>query len=238
MQPIGGIIRRIGINIVLVALFLFLGAATILSFVSEMYFNDAEKLEKTNHWSKARETYTFVTALNPFNAKYPAGLAKFLSRQSAYYTKNRIDSLKQMEDLYQYALVLNPRYAEYASGLGRVQLEMFRQDQEIYKEKLGIGLANLKRALENDPNGFNLTYRTCYAVLPAWSFLDENEKELIASKLRNNLKSRPWHGKYIYPRVWLYAKDFEILRRITPDNLTANEVLLFFLERYSLGQFF
>jgi len=72
-----------------------------------------------------------------------------------------------------------------------------------------------------------------------WEFLDENEKRLVIDRLGYVLRSRHWYAnKYIYPRLWQYVKDFEVLNQITPDTFEADKELLYFIRKYRLEQFY
>jgi len=228
----------------LIFLFSTLIIITILPFIASAEFDLAQKLEANYRWKKAGETYREAIKLSRFNTKYLARYADFLVKQSTY-RKDKISWLEQAEKLYKRALQLNPRCAEYAIKLGEVQIAHSSwliahgaKESEI-KMLVDKAMGNFKKAVENDPNGFNTVYSAGYAAMPVWGFLEKNEKEIVLNNLKYSLKKHPWYGaRYIYPRLWKYTRDFSLLQCITPSNLEANKILYFSVLKNSIGNFY
>lgn len=172
---------------ILIMVFILAVAAIILQFAADLQFNSAKKLESVYLWQEAKGKYRLAVKLNPFNAQYFAGYGDFL-RDKSLYQEDRIAWLKMAENLYERALELNPRCAEYALSSGQVKLELFLSDKDKFKDRLGLGLDVLKRALENDPNGFNTSYSAGYAGMKVWDNLNAVEQEWVLDRFR---KIRP-----------------------------------------------
>lgn len=221
------ITRHKGINFILMAVFTSLTAALMFSFIADTQFNAAQRLEDNYRWKRAGEKYELAAKLDPFNAKYHNELGSFLVRQSEY-RKDKDSWIEKAEKLYKHAIRLNPRCAEHYLKLGKIQLTQgLKGDRnKIY---IAEAIKNLKKAIENDPNGFNTPYSVGFTGIAAWEYLDNDEKELVLAKLRYSLQIRPQYWRYIYPQAWRYAKGFEFLKSITPDNLESNQNLYNFI---------
>lgn len=218
--------RRVSFNILLVVLFVFLMIAIILPFLSESKINYARNLAASYRWKKANNEYVEAIKLSPFNSKHVNEYGKFLENQSSYDKK----VIKKTENLYKRALELNPRCAEYAIDLGRLYVDS-GQIKKAFK--------NFRKAIKNDPNGFNTVYQVGYAPITVWNLLSYDEKELVLDSLMIALRKRSWYGfEYIYPRLWQYTHNFKILQLITPSTLSANKSLMSFIINYDLGQFY
>ena len=150
----------------------------------------------------------------------------------SFYREDEALWLTQAEELYKKALDINPGCAEYSLKLGEIQLKIEgRSVDEAFK--------NFVRALENDPNGFNTSYSMGYAGIGIWDLLNNSERELILDRLKFIIEKYPWYGfNHIYPRLWKYTKDFELLWKTTPGNLEANEILLSFVSKNGLYDYF
>ncbi len=234
--------RRIVINIILIASFAVLIAVIVLPFVAELQFKTAKEFEENYLWERAGEKYQSAVHLNPFNAKYFAGAGDFLLRQSTYLKgEDRVSGLKKAEKLYQRACRLNPSYAEYWYLLGEAQLIISRQYAAGSREKqntLSATIENFRKAIEKDPYNFRNNYLIGHNLLTAWGFLNVEEKEFGLHRLKYVLQLRPDYGrKYVYPAIMYYAKDFSIAQQITPDNLKAYKALLSFVKKNSLWQY-
>lgn len=223
--------RRLVINIVLVLLILLVSNAVIRHFTADKRHRAARRLEKAYLWKSAEESFNSAIELAPSNSEYLAEYGNFLMLQS-FYREDEALWLTQAEELYKKALGLNPGCAEYSLKLGEIQLKIEgRSVDEAFK--------NFVRALENDPNGFNTSYSVGYAGIGIWDLLNNSERELILDRLKFIIEKYPWYGfNHIYPRLWKYTKDFELLRKTTPGNLEANEILLSFVSKNGLYDYF
>ena len=223
--------KRLVINIVLILLILLVAGAVIRHFYADKQYRAAKRLEKAYLWKGAEESFDSAIELAPFNSEYLSEYGNFLMLQS-FYREDEALWLIQAEELYKKALDLNPGCAEYSLKLGEIQLKIEgRSVDEAFK--------NFVRALENDPNGFNTSYSMGYAGIGIWDLLNNSERELILDRLKFIIEKYPWYGfNHIYPRLWKYTKDFELLRKTTPGNLEANEILLSFVSKNGLYDYF
>ncbi|MFA5410657.1 MAG: carbohydrate-binding domain-containing protein [Candidatus Omnitrophota bacterium] len=203
------------INLILSIIFIFIIVIIVLNFFADLQFNSAKKLESLYLWQEAKERYQLAIRINPFNTQYLSAYGDFL-RDKSLYQKDRIAWLLMAEKLYNRALELNPRCAEYALSSGRVKLELFLSDKDKFKDKLSSGLADLKRAFKNDPKGFNIAYSTGYTGMTVWDNLNAGEKKWVLERLKYSLKIDPEYGEHIYPYLWQATKDSRLLRKIRP----------------------
>ena len=229
--------KKIVIYIGLAALFIFLAAVIASFFVSEMQFCSAKKLESDYNWEKAQDAYRKAAAFSPFSAKYPAALADCILRQSIYYRKDRTLLFEKAEELYKHALALNPRSAGYMLALGETQINLYLSDRERYEGKLREGLRNLKNALDNDPNGINVSLLAGRTGIVIWEILDDDEKKTVLNKLKHVLEYRREYSDRIYRHVWRTTNDFTFLEHITPPNFKGHERLYKFILESGLWQF-
>ncbi len=229
-------IRRIAIDIILIIMFSSLAVTLIQPLLAEIQFNTAQRLVASFRWPKAEMMFEKAIKTYPFNSQYPAGLAEFLLRE-AIYLNYKIPYLKKAEDLYNRALELNPRNASYAVKLGQIQLAIFLESGSDQTALIESAFENFKRAILNDPNGFNVSHEVGYAGIAVWHYLDEARRELVSERLKCALKLRQWYSKYIYTALWKKTKDFKLLQRITPEGLQPNRDLYAFLVSNNLWQF-
>lgn len=252
--------KKIVINSTLIFLLAGLVIVVVAPLVADMQFNIAQKREGSYRWRMAETKYRLAVKLDPFNTSYLTKCGNFLAQQSAY----RIDTfllLKEAEELYERALWLNPGNARYAVRLGEIQIEIFRNIVKMGENKLKLNgknsdgvettkntvemsgneiaeaMQNFRRALENDPNGFNTSYLIGYAGMSAWDFLNGDEREEVLTCLKHTIKEKHWYREYIYPQIWNSAKDFKSLQYVTPNNLHANSYLYYFIRKNELWQF-
>lgn len=225
------------LNVILSLLFLYVTAILILQFTSEWQFNSAKNLGSSYSWEKANVEFNRAIRSNPFNASYFAGYAEFL-KSIAPYRDTEILLLRQAEKLFAQASMLDPMNAEYLSGIGEIKLGLFLKDKNKYKEELNGSLKYFKKALKNDPNGFNTSYVIGYRAIEAWPYLDDEFKKLVIERLRYVLTQRYWYQREIYPWAWRNSVDFNALEGITPSNEKAHRELLYFIEDNNLYQFY
>lgn len=220
--------RRIVINIILIASFVLLIAVIVLSFVAELQFDQAKKLEVGYRWSETGERYQAAECLNPFNAKYFAGAGDFLVRQSVY-REDKTSWLKRAEKSYQRACRLNPQDAECRYLLGNVRMKLNEIDE---------GIDNFRESIERDPYNFRNNYLIGHNLLTVWGALDEKEKEFTLDRLKYVLQLKPGYAKrYVYPAIMYYAKDFSIVQEVTLDDLKGYKALLSFIKKNRLWQY-
>lgn len=212
------------INFILITFFVLLIVVITIPFIADMQFNVAQTLETDYRWKKAEEKYELAMKANPFNSKYPAEFADFLTHQS-FYKKSKVLWLKRSENLYECALRLNPRCAEYDLKLGEIQLAYGSNNKHLIDKAFYY----FNKALQDDPNGFNISYSVGYEGMNLWDILNSEQKEIILARLRYSLVLRPKYYEYACALVWQKTKDFNLLRIITPDNLESNRNLYLFI---------
>ncbi len=205
-------------------------AVIVLPFVAELQFETAKKFKEGYRWERAGEKYQSALHLNPFNASYFAGAGDFMLQQSAYRQgEDEISGLKRAEKLYERACWLNPRYAGNWYLLGKVRMELNEIDEVI---------DNFRESIERDPYNFRNNYLIGHNLLTAWGSLNEKEKEFTLDRLKYVLQLRPGYGgRYVYPAIMYYAKDFSIAQEVTPETLTGYKGLYSFIVKNNLWQF-
>jgi len=196
--------RQVLINVALIVVFVFLAGAIIFYFLADIQVSIAHNLEKDYRWKKAKEKYRLATKLDPFNSEYFLAYGNFLMYQNNY-GKSRTGLPGEAEELYENAIKLNPECAECYLKLGTAL---------ISENKIDKAFKNFKKALENDPNGFNTAYVAGYFGLSIWTHLNENEKMIMLDRLRYGLKLRPWYSEYIYPRLLQETQSGKMLNLI------------------------
>ena len=211
---------RIIRNIFLIAVFSVLAGSIALAFIAEMNFLAADRLIKTYRWKEALGLYETASSLDPLNTKYITAIGDFYLRRSAEKREQMAQFFEKAEPFYTLAAELNPRCAEYTITLGRIQTGLFLEDEKVYEDRLAPGLAYLIRSIRNDPNGYNTSFMAGYTVLPFWDSLSEDDRSVVEDKLRYVLEDRPWRGSdYIYPAIWKYTQDFDLIERVRPDKI-------------------
>lgn len=222
--------KRSIVNVILIAGFILLMTVIILPFAAEIEFARAKKLEVGYRWSKAGEKYQAAVRLNPFNAEYFAGAGDFMLRQSAY-CEDKTSWLKRAEKLSQQACRLNPRYAEYWYLLGEAQIEIGRNEIEV-------GVDSFRKAIGKDPYNFRNNYLIGDNLLSVWNHLGVEQKKFTLARLKYVLQLRPYYGgKYVYPAIMYYTKDFSIAREVMPKDLRGCKNLLSFIKKNNLWQY-
>jgi hypothetical protein len=211
-------------------------AVLVLPWAAEYQLSIARKLADAYLWEKADVRFTDALALDPWNASAFAGYGDFL-RSIAPDLDNEVFLLTKAEKVYRRAYELDPMNAEYPLRMGEIEVKLFLKDKKAHKNGLKDGLDYFKKALKNDPNGFNISYVVGYSLLHVWSSIDDKTKELAVNRLRYVLQFERWYWEYIYPWAWQNTKDFGVLELIAPQTETAHRDLLYFLESNNLYQF-
>ena len=203
------------VNILLAILFTCLAVIIIMPFMAEAQFEAAEGLVTQYLWKDAEKMMEEAIKISPYNSRYPAGLGEFLFTQSGY-KDDPVPLLNKAQDCYERAARLNPRCAEYQVKLGQIKLSFFLEDTSKTRY-IRDAFANFKKAIENDPNGFNVAYAVGYSGLSVWKDLDEGEKAIVIDRLRYSLKQKPWYSEYIYPRLLQETGSVKLLELIMPE---------------------
>lgn len=233
--------RKILVNLILIVLFPAILTIVMLPFIAELKASEAAKMESSYRWKRAGNLYREAARLDPFDAKYPALLGDFLLRQSTYY-QDRAPWIKEAEESYRRASLLNQRCAKYFLKLGEITIE-----NELYKKKtmqtkiergsIDRAFSYFKDAIKNDPNGADIAYAVGYEGALVWKLLDDDEKKLVLNRLKYSIRQRPAYAYLSYLLIWKNTGDFRILQEITSDNLENNKVLYDFLRENNLWQF-
>lgn len=218
------------ISITLLAIFIFLVSVIKIPILAEMQYDMAQKLVAKYRWSTAETNFKKAINIDRFNSRYFAGFGEFLIREGSYDDRKK-PFFERARALYERALALNPSSAEYAAKLGEIQLCLFLEDEGSDPGLVREAFHNFKRAVRNDPNGFNVSYMTGYASISVWKFLKEEERGFILDRLKYSIKTNPYYARYIYPKLWEKTKDLSLLKRITPETPRANDEQYFFLKK-------
>lgn len=192
---------------VILVFFVIAAVAVIMPLIAELALDDGRFEE--------------AIKADPFNARYADEYGKYLFKKSLE-VKEKTDLLDKAERLLTRAVQLNPSNAGYHLTSGQIQTSLFLIDKKKFSEKLKKALDNFKTALQNDPNGFNISYSAGYAGISVWKFLDKEEKEFVLSRLKYSLKVKPSYSKYIYPELWKETMDLNLLRKIEPPGDEPN----------------
>lgn len=133
------------INIFLIILFICLAVVIIAPFMAQAQFDAAERLVAGYMWKDAEKRMGEAIKIDPYNSRYPARLGEFLFSQSGY-KDNPIPLLKTAEEYYSRASGLTPRYAEYFTKQGEINLAIFLEGPSN-TELIRRAFANFKKRL-------------------------------------------------------------------------------------------
>ena len=219
-------LKKIVIGAVLIAVFCLLAGVIIRPLLAEVSFGKAQRLVAEYKWTRASPKFEEAIRLDPFNARYYAGLGDFLLRQ-ARYKDDKMPFFEKAEGLYKKAAELDPRNAIYWVRAGKVAI--WANTKEAFRY--------FKKAVENDPNGFRVNYETGYAGIAGWKGLNEDERAFIVERLKKMFEARPWGYKNVYSGIWKASADFKYLKAATPGNLKGVKELYKFLNNNGLWQF-
>ena len=220
-------VTKFCINIFLISSFLFLIIAIILPITLDVCLERAKGLETDYRWKKAGKYYENATKLNPFNSKYLIESGHFLLKQSTY-RKEKTPWLNRAKELYEQACSVNPKHAEYRYWIGHVKAELGFTAQAMH---------DFKNAVHKDPYNLGNNYLVGYKMLELWPNLDNENKVYALERLRFILKTIPWHGQYIYPKVFKETSDFSLVEDITPDSLAGYKTLYSFISKNNLWKY-
>jgi len=209
------------INILLIVAFICLAAVITMLFMAEARFGAAERFVSGYLWKDAGKSMEDAARIDPYDSRYPAGLGEMLFTQAGY-KDNQTPLLQQAEKYYLHAVALNPRCAEYFTKLGQIYISLFVDEQKAVSKGqhgryIDKAFENFKKAIENDPNGFNIAYTVGYSGLSVWMRLNESEKAIVVDRLKYSLKQKPWYSGYVYPRLLQETGNTKLLESITPD---------------------
>lgn len=230
------IFKRAAVRALLFVIFVLIAASIVRALLADIEFGRAERLEASYLTMRAEGAYRRAIRIDPYSAVYPSGFADYL-RRKARYQDHPVPPLLESERLYTRSLELNSMDALAALALGETEIALFLNDRDKFAGRLPEGFKNFRRAIENDPNGFNVSYTIGYSGISIWSRLDERQKKFTLERLRHAILLRPGCSKYIYPEVWSATNDFSVLQNITPDNFACQSGLYSFVAERGLWQF-
>ena len=213
--------KKLLISVVLLFGFVCLVSIILISLFAAIQFESAEKLITQYRWKDAECNLELAMNTAPYNSQYLARFGEFLFTQAGY-SDNQMPPLKKSTEYYSRAARLNPRCAEYFVSLGRIYVGLFMNEQrdggaKQGKEYINKAFNNFRKALVNDPNGFNTAYAIGYSGLAVWNNINESEKALVVDRLRFSLKQKPWYSEYIYSQVLRETDNPEIIESIIPE---------------------
>lgn len=225
---------KLVICVIAAAVFTAIGLFLITSLMAEVDKGVAIRMESAYNWKGAEIKFRNAIRLSPLNSDYPALLGDLFMKE-AFYADNKLPFLTIAGTLYERAIKLNPRNPEHYLKMGIHELDMFRNGAGLsHKEK---AFRYFRKAVEYDPNGFNISYSIGWAGIVAMDALDPDETEFIMEALRHSFVQRPWELEKFYNRMWPRNGDFSILERATPEDSESFQVLHKFLEKNNLWQF-
>lgn len=220
--------RVIVINMALIISFIAAAGSAVSLFRAEILFGCAQRSANAAKIQEAEKTFEETIKTDPFNSQYFGAFAEFLLQRNVNGgRKPNLDRIKRSDTLYGRALNLNPRCAEYALAIGQIQLRFFLETGNYENKKSAFYY--FRKALQEDPNGFNVSYAVGYAGISSWQALDDEEKDLILNRLSYSLKLQPRYSRYIYPYIWKKTNDFHALLAIVNDNRKARKRLRSFV---------
>lgn len=214
-------IRHIFIGTALILVFASIIIVTLMPLLAQIQFDSARKLISRYLWQSAEKKLGLAGRMDSFDSRYPAALGEFLFTQSSY-KDNKTPLLKEAAKYYERAACLNPRCAEYYVKLGQMYVSLAVEGQgsggkgqvKAYTEN---AFENFKKAVENDPKGFNTAYAVGYSGLAVWKELKEGGRAVVIDRLKYALKQKPWYSQYVYPRLLQETKNAGLLEKIMPD---------------------
>ena len=209
------VLRQISINVILIASFAAVSFIIFTPLIAEIQSDSAETLITRYLWKNAQEKLEVAMRFDPCDSRYPARLGEFLFTQSTY-KDNPLPLLKKAQGYYERAARLNPNYAEYFTMLGQIKLAVFLEDPSG-KKLIEDSFSYFKKAIGDDPNGFNTAYAVGYPGLSVWKYLNANERAVVIDRLKFSLKQKPWYSGYIYPQVLRETGNPKLLKRIMPE---------------------
>ena len=220
-------IQQAAMNLVLVAAFCLVVVALVRPMMAEFEFEAAQKFAAAFNWVRAEEQYKKVIALDPFSSGYLAGYAEFL-RSTARYSYDKAAALEKADRALSRARELDPDNARLYLKRGLERLDRKRVDEAF---------RDFRMAVENDPHGFDAAYAVGYSGLNVWPFLDGENRKFVIDRLKSMLKTAPWQGRSAYAAAWKAAKDFAILKAMTPAAFENEASLNDFIVSNNLWQF-
>lgn len=217
------------INIFLIIVFVAVSILIITPLIADVQYGLAEKAIAAQKLWQAEAHFKKAIEFDPADSEYLAGFGSMLLEYGLRQKgRSRIYWLERAIEYYKKAFKLNAECAEYTLSIGLAELGLGNTEDAFNY---------FKKALRNDPNGFNTLYSVGYAGMAIWDFLDKDKKELVLRVLRESINLRSAYSIYIYPLVWERTKDFSILQRMTPANLVSNRALYDFICANNLWQF-
>lgn len=236
-------IRTTALNILITITLIALMAIFCLRLAADINFNLAEKTSSSQNKDMAFKLYAKAMMLNPFNADYPAAYGKFILNLSL--KDKDIALIQKAEGLYKQAIALNPRATAYYLELGLIKLLkrdaliekrlLKKEDDTLLMDEI---LQEFGKAVQNDPNGFYVSYNIGCAGLKLWDRLNSVQREFILGNLKSALNTKPWLADEAYKKLWNKTKDFALLQYITPENYNNYLYLYGFIRGQNLWQYY
>jgi hypothetical protein len=232
--------KRIIVNITSVVGFVLISIMIALPFMAELKIEEGAAFEQGYRWGNADKAYGEAIKIDPFNAENIKKYGDFLV-DTAFPLKDKTGRVEKAKGMYEKALRLNPGDAELWYLVGKAKIEIYRNRLKYiemggndWKEEINY----FKKAVENDPNGFNTNYVVGVSLLKNWNNIDEHNKQFALSRLKHAGKVKPWrHVKYIYPSIMHYVNDFDIILDITPETLSGYNTLYQYIRNNNLWQY-
>ncbi|MDD5644399.1 MAG: carbohydrate-binding domain-containing protein [bacterium] len=224
--------RKFVLNTAILTVSVLLVFAIVQNYIS---FRDREMAESHRNkylWNKAGKFFRKAIKTNPSDSSRYSDYADFLLYQSDF-SKDAEKLLFSAGELYAKASSLNPCWQEYPLKIAGIKVKLADITDKRASETIG-GLSKevmgfFRNAYENDPAGFNTSYIIGYYGMRIYDELDDKDKKFITGRMRYCLNEKPWYSIYVYPVVWDLAKNYSVLREITPTVLSANELLFLFM---------
>jgi len=220
-------ITKAAIDLLLTAVFCLLAVALASQFLAEIAFEAAEGRAKSFAWAAAETGYTEAVRLDPFSSRYLGGYADFL-RSTARYSYDKGLALEKADGVFCRALALDPDNARLRLKRGLARLDRRRVDEAF---------RDFRMAARNDPHGFDTAYAIGYSGLNVWPFLDGENRIFVTGRIKYVIKTFPWLGQSAYAAAWSAAKDFTVLKKITPATFNNEAILNDFIAANNLWQF-
>lgn len=163
--------------------------------------------DKVTRLKQAKEMYGQALNLNPRDAElwYLIGNVRL---EVYRILDSSVEGLPQNDKRYD----VQDDSAEIAS----VAMLPRKDRSKARNDNIEEVMDNFRKAIVLDPYSYRNNHLIGQSLLKVWNSLNENQKEFALDKLRYILESKPWYGKHIYPLVWEYTKDSELLHSIIP----------------------
>lgn len=218
MKKIGQVL----IGAALITAFVSIIIVTLMPLLAQIQFDSARKLMSRYLWQSVEKKLEIAAKMDPLDSRYPAALGEFIFTQSKY-KDNKTPFLKRAAGYYERAIRLNPRCAEYYVKLGQVYVSLAVEEPGTRDQGPGMiyvnkACENFRKAVENDPSGFNTAYAVGYSSLAIWDSLSREARALAIGRLKYALSQKPSYAEYVYPSLLQKTKDITLIASIVPES--------------------